>query len=532
LFPMTSRVPIARAVALLVLACMLTIPLASAQHLYPANRAIPSMQTHATRALSGKVSATTTTPALESGLEAYGATPLGNRTPLLLVHGIGGTGTRYYHWENFLEFVDKHPAFEQKYKIYLYHYDSTRSVPNISADLQAHMKTLLRSVNDRPIKVLAYSEGGLLVRNALQDGYLDDHTQEVLAIATPFHGSPLANPEWIQQQVKTESPLSMVRLFQKIAYHITGDKYPTFQQDFHWDNFDGAIPADQYFKSNGTNPTVSYLLAKKSKFVTYGSYFGMDVDSSLLQQELGLKSPLPKERPMPSNLFRKNFLFSLIRNNIGRLPLAPKLVRKDIVATQPVKGIVAAVEPPISLVKDLALATVAPALPETVASTAALSSTLAASASPVKQLPEKRTHEIPILGLAQSFVSPPEPKSTDLLMASTTPSSLPAKIALLKNPLEPVSMMMFNDGISPISSTLWLGRYIDCHTGSSIPVSSLWDTLKTLKGNPNTRLFAGLDHRNWMDGNTRTGQGTVSDLLNPEEPPRTVFEWIIYDLMS
>jgi hypothetical protein len=56
--------------------------------------------------------------------------------------------------------------------------------------------------------------------------------------------------------------------------------------------------------------------------------------------------------------------------------------------------------------------------------------------------------------------------------------------------------------------------------------------LRSLKGSPNARLFAGLDHRNWMDGSTRTGQEVLRDLLNPNEPSRTVFEWIVYDLMS
>jgi hypothetical protein len=41
-----------------------------------------------------------------------------------------------------------------------------------------------------------------------------------------------------------------------------------------------------------------------------------------------------------------------------------------------------------------------------------------------------------------------------------------------------------------------------------------------------------MDHRNWMDGTTRTGESEIRDLLNPDEPPRTIFAWIVYDLMS
>lgn len=427
---------------------------------------------------------------VSSGFEAFDNSTLGNRTPLVLIHGIGGTESRLFHWENFLSFVASKRDFQAKYKIYLYHYDSTQSVPNISRDLQATLKGFVGALGGRKIKILAYSEGGLLTRNALQDAYLDEHTEEVLAIATPFHGSPLANPEWIQAQVKTDSPLSLVRLFQKIAYNITGRRYPSFKQDFHWDNFDGAIPAEQYVKNNGPSVKTDYALAKKTNFVTYGSYFGLDVDPAVLPRELGLKTAIPKERPMPGNLLRKNFLFSLVRNNIGKLPLANKLIPsrapEEVAKQVPAKPVDAVVGLKPSIVDTEQDATLMLALAKT------------AEASPVE---------------SQTFPALASPSSHKVVLA-------------------PVSMMMFNDGISPISSTLWLGRYTKVANGSSIPVDKLWSTLKSLKGNKNVRLFAGLDHRNWMDGTTRTGEPSIQDLLNPDEPPRTVFEWIIYDLMS
>src|SRR5690606_36151847 len=97
-------------------------------------------------------------------------------------------------------------------------------------------------------------------------------------VATPFHGSPLANPEWLRQQIKTESPFSLVRIGQRLAYNITGRLYPSFKEDFHWDNFDGAIPAEQYSRHYPNAVKTDYALARKEKFVTYGSYFGMEVN--------------------------------------------------------------------------------------------------------------------------------------------------------------------------------------------------------------------------------------------------------------
>lgn len=411
---------------------------------------------------------------VESGLVAYDETPLGDRMPLVLVHGIGGTESRLFHWENFLAYAEKQAGFQQKYKIYLYHYDSTRSVPAISDDLQLMLKGFIGALGGRSIKILAYSEGGLLVRNALQDSYLNAHTEEVLAIATPFHGSPLANPEWMEAQAKSESAFNLVRLFQKTAYKITRKKYPTFREDFRWDNFDGAIPAEQYARNNSPILPVDYALARKVNFTTYGSYFGTDVDPDFMVKALGLPKPPPEEKLQLGNLFKKNFLFSLVRNNIGKLPVGKP-------APQPMLAVTGHV-----LREDGAAEVV----------------TFTAVAEPV----------------GQAAVLAPEP------------------VAKQEKALKPVSMMMYNDGISPISSTLWLGRYTTPEpatgAGVQITVDKLWSTLKSLRGNKNTRLFPGLDHRNWMDGVTRTGHAAVPDLLNPDETPRTVFDWIIYDLMT
>jgi hypothetical protein len=411
------------------------------------------------------------------GLTEANRSPLGERLPLILVHGIGGDENRLFDWGHFLSVAERNPDFQKRYKIYLYRYDSRQSVPTVSGELQARLRDFIRTLGGRNVKILAYSEGGLLVRNAMQDAYIDAHTAEVLTIATPFHGSPLANPAWLQSQVRTESPFSLVRLGQRQAYAITRRKYPTFRQDFHWDNFDGAMPSAQLGISTPPEPQTDYTLARKKHFTTYGSYFGLEVDPTVLPKVLGLKEPPPREKPMLVNLFRKNFLFSLIRNNIGRLPLAQ--VRREPTATVPSEAMV------LSAVDATALfPAVVPGIKTGVQ---------------VAQIRESR---------------PGEPGSPGL-------------------EANPVSMMMFNDGISPISSTLWLGRYLPRRApGAVLPVSRLWETLRSLKGSPNARLFAGLDHRNWMDGSTRTGQEVLRDLLNPNEPSRTVFEWIVYDLMS
>jgi triacylglycerol esterase/lipase EstA (alpha/beta hydrolase family) len=485
-------------------------PLSFAQHTYPATGSGASiLQTSQTVQFFAK--------AVKSGLEAHDKSPLGNRTPLVLIHGIGASASTEFNWEHFLDFTEKDKALMGRYKIYLYHYDSSRSVPAISQNLQQTLKSFIQLLGDKPIKIVAYSEGGLLTRNALQDPYLDQHIDEVITIATPFHGSPLANPEWIRQQVKTESPFSLLRMGQRLAYKITGRLYPSFKEDFRWDNFDGAIPDNLYQANNKSLAPTDYALAHKQKFVTYGSYFGIEVDPAILENQLGIKTELPKEKLIFANLFRRNVLFSVVRHNIAKLPLAIRpLVKTDTLAkTQP---------SPIQ--EEKALVELNRKEPDNTLNTENALLAIASNA-------ESMTPGLPDGSVTLDLETLPRTPSEQLTQSNALMATGDARL-LQEKPLAttPVSMMMFNDGISPISSTLWLGRYMPVSNGAAVSVEKLWAALRKLKGNQNTRLFAGMDHRNWMDGTTRTGESEIQDLLNPDEPPRSIFAWIVYDLMS
>jgi GH24 family phage-related lysozyme (muramidase) len=98
-------------------------------------------------------------------------------------------------------------------------------------------------------------------------------------------------------------------------------------------------------------------------------------------------------------------------------------------------------------------------------------------------------------------------------------------------PMSTISMMPFNDGISPISSSLWLGRF-SAQAGEKDPSKRLWGALRFLKGKDQARLFPGMDHRNWIENQTRMVSNQVPDLLNPQHSSKSVFDWLIYDLMS
>ena len=413
--------------------------------------------------------------ALPSNLIAYDTAPLDDRMPLILVHGIGGDDpSDHYHWQNFLNHTRSKKAFNQKFKIYLFTYDTAKSVPEGSANFQNAMRQFLAQTTS-DIKIVGYSEGGLLVRNAMQDELIDKRTKEVITIATPFHGSPLATPRWFRQQLETEAALSPVKLSERFAYWVAFKKHPSLGTDFQWDNFDSAIPEDVYKSINGRGVITGYKLASRDNFITYGSYFGEEVvdPERQLPKELGVTDELPKEKSKLKNLFRQNILFSFVNKNMSKVThfVWPHQAEEKIELDEDAMTVLAVV-------------------PEA-AESAAL------QADDITLRTEKDT-----------FVPEPEEDS------------------------ENTSLTAYNDGISPISSSLWLGRFTPGFSTITSPISKLWAALKGLKGTNQARLFAGMDHRNWMDGETRTSSNSVRDLLNPDENPKTVFDWIVFDLMS
>lgn len=95
------------------------------------------------------------------------------------------------------------------------------------------------------------------------------------------------------------------------------------------------------------------------------------------------------------------------------------------------------------------------------------------------------------------------------------------------------SIYAFNDGISPISSQLWLGQRVAAQDGI-LSQSAQWEAVSALRGAAKARLFEGLDHRDWLIGKTRYRHhnGAVQDWLHPGESAKTIYEWLLTDLLA
>jgi len=61
-------------------------------------------------------------------------------------------------------------------------------------------------------------------------------------MATPFHGSPLFSPDWLQYSLYRGHYLATVRLLDSLDYNVYFHSHKNYQEDLKWDNSDGMLP--------------------------------------------------------------------------------------------------------------------------------------------------------------------------------------------------------------------------------------------------------------------------------------------------
>lgn len=341
--------------------------------------------------------------------------------PLLLIHGIGPEKGEYFNWGRFLDYAQKNPALQKRFKIYLFRFDPADPLDDSAQILREELKKFLPLTKQRPFRVIALSQGGVIFRRAYEDPAVRQTTDRVITLGTPFHGTPLANRYWMKRQVKNGSLFNPLRYTLSLTYGVVENKFPHFMADYCWDNVDLGLDT-----KNDENPGFQCRKTDRpqfntARFITYGSFFDVDeAAQDYLLQQLDDSIDLPREESV--SLFSRAKLFDLAEERISGMPLA-----------------------------------------------------------------NGKTVGYPL--------------------------------------------MIYNDGVTPISSSLWLGRFINGETAETRQ-KILWQALKNLKGTDKARLFAGLDHQNWMLGTTRTASEEVTDLLNPDLPAQKIFDWLIYDLTN
>lgn len=131
--------------------------------------------------------------------------PIGNRTPLILVHGNNGESEELYGWKKFIKWTKKDSDFNSKFKMFLFEWDSEQSNKHNGSQLGQSIDNTVE-LQDKEIMVLAHSRGGLVARYYMNDFTVEkgaysgqkggEHVRYLVTLATPHRGSPAADQVW------------------------------------------------------------------------------------------------------------------------------------------------------------------------------------------------------------------------------------------------------------------------------------------------------------------------------------------------
>ncbi|HEY9790065.1 MAG TPA: hypothetical protein V6D22_06695 [Candidatus Obscuribacterales bacterium] len=232
--------------------------------------------------------------------------PLGNRQPLLMVHGMRGEfWSDCFRWQKLCRFLSRNSDFSARYKIFFARYDSYAPLPKLTLQLQSAIAHLSDAAQQRPISIIALSMGGNIVVDAMTDAATDARINRVVTLGTPFHGSPLFTSGWMQYSMMKWHMTPLTQLDSCLPYEIYFGKHENLLTDLHWDNSDSMLPSVNKYRmwfhptrvlSLDPQTTANQAVLKindsklnRSKFTVYGGYLNNEI---ALEGKQGLLSSL------------------------------------------------------------------------------------------------------------------------------------------------------------------------------------------------------------------------------------------------
>ena len=225
----------------------------------------------------------------EVAIYQYDDAPLGDRSPLLMVHGLRGEFWPEFRWGKVAQHFKKDPTFNQNYKIYFCRYPTLVRLENTIPKFRQEIDKLYTACHERPITLVALSMGGNLSYEAMQDPATDSKIKALMALGSPFHGSPLFSSDWMQYSLYKRVSMPWTRVDHSLALKLYFNRNQNLVADLGWDDADNAIPDAGKFKSKllfgpkgelSAEKVANVRLLKlndtnthiKRKLITYGGY--------------------------------------------------------------------------------------------------------------------------------------------------------------------------------------------------------------------------------------------------------------------
>lgn len=217
--------------------------------------------------------------------------PLGEKLPLILIHGLNANAIfappQTDGWNNFLDYYNANPALKATFKPYLVsYYSNTASVSNLGGALCDALDKInqgdLDNFGNKNIVLVGHSMGGLVVRSSLtfqqssgafSGKALGERVLKIITLATPHHGSPLANDRARDYRagVGWGAVIGNCDNFDLLFWSTGPGWNQVNRSDLRWDNYDGLLNYDLYpdernFWLDNLNQNQTY----DSKIIAYG----------------------------------------------------------------------------------------------------------------------------------------------------------------------------------------------------------------------------------------------------------------------
>jgi hypothetical protein len=228
-------------------------------------------------------------------LYQFDDTALGQRLPLLLVHGVRGELWRdCFRWQKLCTYLTANNQFNSRYKIYLARYDSYQPLDTSVKQFTSVLPEFSHQLGGKPFTIVALSIGGNLVAQSMADDAVAKSVRRVITLGTPFHGSPLFTSPWMDYTMVKWHKTPLTSLDTALPYDIYFAHHKNLLSALSWDNADGLLPDRGNFRLwykplharvlNAAACANARLLdlnagtqIDKSKFITYGGFLSSDV---------------------------------------------------------------------------------------------------------------------------------------------------------------------------------------------------------------------------------------------------------------
>lgn len=213
----------------------------------------------------------------------YDDTPLGERTPVLLLPGRAEEHQLASWWRKVWFAARKHPDFQQHYKLYVYLYDSRTDIDDQVERFHQLLKTDFYPAigEDQQVMLVTYSLGGIIAqRTFLKYPELLERIEKVWGIAAPYQGAPIFSTPWFEEFSQHPSPIR--RFWDKQVYRLYFSNKQHLARSMYWENFDRTIPketlaeleqfhdVDNWMSHDQPKPEAEQ--AFQDKLIVYGSY--------------------------------------------------------------------------------------------------------------------------------------------------------------------------------------------------------------------------------------------------------------------